>query len=348
MLMFTSARLKLTFWYFVMITCLTGSITTLFYIQTGLVLEHEYDRIERRLQREGMGSPMMNDFQTLDAPVVPGLRRLLPGDITLAREKILWQLILINIGVVGVFTGIGYWWAGKSLAPIQAAHESQQRFIGDAAHELKTPITAMRTALEVNLMEAGLNKSVKKVLSENLSDVKALENLIQNLLQLTQMQERQSKLMPVDLAEIVAKAEKLVRSLAQKKKIQIQVLPEIIKLNVLVQPAALVETLIILLDNAIKYSASESVIKLKIYQHQRWAIIQVIDTGLGMSPDQIPHIFERFYRADSARNKQNLPGFGLGLAIAKELIQLQKGQISVISKLNYGTTFTLKVPLAGV
>lgn len=345
MLMFTNARLKLTFWYFVMITLLTGSITTLFYIQTGLVLTHEYDRIERRLQRESMGQPMMEIFQPPDAPIIPGLRRLLPGDITLAREKILWQLIFINIGIIGVFTGIGYWWAGRTLAPIQAAHESQQRFIGDAAHELKTPITAMRTALEVNLMAKDLGVAVKKVLTENLSDVKALENLIQNLLQLTQLQERQTKLIPVDLVEVVTRAEKLVRSLAGRKKIQIQLFPEKIELKVLAQPAALVEILIILLDNAIKYSCVASLIKLKISQSKHWAVIQVIDTGLGMSPDQLQHIFERFYRADSARNKQNLPGFGLGLAIAKELIQLQKGQISVTSKLNYGSTFTLKLPL---
>jgi len=346
MLLFTSARIKLTFWYFVMITLLTGSITTLFYVQTGRVLEHEYDRIERRLQREGVGQPILDGFQQLDTPVMPGLRRLLPGDIVLAREKILWQLILINFGIVGVFTSIGYWWAGRTLAPIQIAHEMQQRFIGDAAHELKTPITAMRTALEVSLMDSTLNQSNQKVLSENLTDVKALETLIQNLLQLTKLRERPEKLVPVNLTAALTQAVRLVKSLAQQKKIQFKISEIDPDIKVMAQAEALVEVLIILLDNAIKYSSPGGQVDCVVSPQKQAVTIQITDYGIGMNQDQMTHIFERFYRADLARTKQNTPGFGLGLAIAKELIQLQKGQISVTSKPNQGSSFKLKLALA--
>ncbi len=342
--MFESARLKLTAWYFVMITLLTVSLSALFYSQTNRILQREYDRIENRLQHQVFQNNSGDTF-VATMPVPISARRLLPGDIISARKQILARLILSNVMIILVFTALGYWWAGQTLAPIEAAHWAQQRFVTDAAHELKTPLTALKTSLEVNLMQPKLSASLKKILQENLTDVQGLEKLVQSLLSLTQASRKAITLSPVTVTSVVDSAIRLIKPLADQKQIEIKTKLADETQQILSQTDALIELLVILLDNAVKYSEPKSVITISTVKTLQGLKLMVQDQGIGMTSEQQQHIFERFYRADAARNKQVALGFGLGLAIASELAQILKVKFEVKSEVGKGSSFSVLIPL---
>lgn len=343
-MMFASARLKLTAWYFAMIALLSISISVLFYLQTDRILQREYDRIETRLQHEVFQN-RRSDVFIATVPPPPSVRRILPEDLSTARKQILLRLLFINAVIIFVFTGLGYWWSGQTLAPIEVVHQAQQRFVTDAAHELKTPLTALKTSLEVNLMQPKLTAATKKILQENLTDVQGLERLVQSLLDLTQSANRKLVLAPVSTEAVIKQAFKLLKPLADQK--QITLTQTISKEADLVssQAETLTELLVILLDNAVKYSGPKTGVTLSVAKIARGIKFTVADEGIGMSPAQQLHIFERFYRADAARNKQDVAGFGLGLAIASELAQALKGEISVDSTEGKGSRFSITLPL---
>lgn len=342
-MMFTSARLKLTAWYFAMVALLSVSISLLFYLQTDRVLQREYDRIDNRLQHEVFQNRRGEVFLPA-LPPPPLARRILPEDLTTARQQILLRLAGINLLIIFVFTGLGYWWAGRTLAPLEAVHQAQQRFVTDAAHELRTPLTALKTSLEVNLMQPKLTAPTKKILQENLTDVQGLEQLVQSLLSLSQSASSKLVLVPVPSQTVADHAFKLVKPLAAQKHIMLtqKISPDAV--TVLSQAETLTEVLVIFLDNAVKYSDEKTEIALKVTKVTRGVKFAVRDHGIGLSAKQQAHIFERFYRADAARNKQDAAGFGLGLAIALQLATALKGEISVESELGKGSCFSITLP----
>src|SRR5207245_715219 len=109
--------------------------------------------------------------------------------------------------------------------------------------------------------------------------------------------------------------------------------------------AALTQALVTLLDNAIKYSPAKSTIHVYAAAHGKYALINVRDEGSGIAPENLPHIFDRFYRADASRNKQQHDGFGIGLALAKKITEQHHGEIIAASTPGKGSTFALKLPL---
>lgn len=113
---------------------------------------------------------------------------------------------------------------------------------------------------------------------------------------------------------------------------------------ILANKEELTQLFTILIDNAIKYSYEKNTIIISTHKEAHMLSIDVIDTGIGIEKEAIPHIFDRFYRADSSRTKQNIPGYGLGLSIAKNIVQDHHGTITVQSEINKGSTFTVKLP----
>jgi signal transduction histidine kinase len=142
------------------------------------------------------------------------------------------------------------------------------------------------------------------------------------------------------LKEAIARAHKV----AELKKITIQNKAE--DLQVVGNQDSLVQLFAILLDNAIKYSPAESVITLSTNAKGGNALISVADKGHGIKAEDLPHIFDRLYRADQSRTKQKVEGYGLGLSIAKKIVELHKGAIDVSTKVDHGSTFTVRIPLA--
>jgi signal transduction histidine kinase len=271
--------------------------------------------------------------------------QLLRNDLAEAKRDLARQLALVNGVIVLAAAGASYFLAGKTLAPIGAVMEEQKRFVGDAAHELKTPIAALKTSLEVNLMDKKLGREAKRILRENLEDVENLEELGERLLRLAQVDGKRLSRQMVMVNEVVEKAVRQVRPLASKKRISLKWAKTDEDWSVEGDRLALVELVAILLENAIKYSDPKTEVAIEVGGSKDRVRIEVTDQGMGIAKHHLPHIFERFYRVDAARSKNG--GYGLGLAVAKKIASEHDGRIEVESDLGKGSSFRVVLPRAG-
>lgn len=333
--LFDRARLKLTAFYLLIIMTISLSFSAFIYRSVIGEFRQRLNMIETRLQLGPRGpAPMHNN------------EPYFIEDYYEAKSAVLLILLYTN-GVILVFSAIaGYFLAGRTLQPIEEAMEEQKRFISDASHELKTPLTSMQTAIEVTLRDKNLKLSdAKLALKDNLADIDQLRQLTENLLSLTRLQQSTEKIATqrLDLGEIIKSSIKILAPQAKKKKIKINFKQT--SINLIGEPQSLQKLITIILDNAIKYSLPGGNIKLEMYKTRRNACISISDKGYGIAKEDLPHIFDRFYRADQSRSKLLNEGFGLGLSIAKKIVELHDGSIKVDSIVNKGTTFIVKLPL---
>lgn len=332
--MFTSARLKLTGLYLAIILAISGTLSMLFYMRTASILDAEYQRLENRFRHEQMGY-----FNSSPLPPVFEITR---AEIDAAKHNIAIQLLTIN-GIIIVFFGTaGYFLSGKTLQPIKQALENQKRFVADAAHELRTPITALKTSMEVNLLDASLPVETSNLISKNLEDVDNLTKLAENLLELTRQEDGTVPTERVTVNEILLAAMQQVQSFAQQKSITIQYADDT-TLAVHGNKESLSRLFVIFLDNAIKYSNPGSSVTIKTSKKRNHVTIDITDTGRGISKQDLPFIFDRFYRVDTARENN---GYGLGLSLAQSIVTTHGGTITVESNKDIGTTFTITLPAA--
>ncbi len=272
------------------------------------------------------------------------------ADRVLARHRVFRQLLTLNLVIVVCGGVLSYMLARRTLEPIEEAHTALERFTSDASHELRTPLTTMRTEIEVALMNPKLSpKEVKQLLASNLEEVDRLSLLSERLLMLARLEEHSLPKDSVEVVPIVEQAVAAVDARADAKKIKLSYsVPKRTKDLVVVGDAAsLSEVLIILLDNAIKYSADGTQVTVDVGRDHGMVRIAVKDEGAGIAPDDILRIFDRFYRADASRTKNAQHGYGLGLPLAKKIITVHAGRIDVVSQPGTGSTFTVSLPLAG-
>lgn len=263
-----------------------------------------------------------------------------------ARGRVIARLILINIFILIGGGILSYYLALRTLKPIEEAHEALERFTADASHELRTPIAAMQTEIEVALMNPKLTLTdTKGLLKSNLEELGKLTALSEGLLRLAQIGDGEFKPQKVSIDSVVDGAVKRINPLADKKGITITV-NNGKNLHVLGEPVHLQEALVIILDNAVKYSPAKTTITITTKQKQKTVEIKVADHGIGIKAVDLPHIFDRFYRADAARSKQHADGYGIGLAIAKNIIDMHSGTITAASEPGKGSVFTLLLPVA--
>ncbi|MFZ5376169.1 MAG: sensor histidine kinase [Patescibacteria group bacterium] len=337
MTVFTKARIKLTLWYSLVIFIISSTLSLLFYNRVSLLLDFEFVRIERRIEREQqMGMNTGFGQNAVARPLTPP--RINPEEIVETKRKIAFQLIMINLGVSTGFAIISYFFAHRTLKPIQLVHEQQKQFITDAAHELRTPLTALKTSLQVNLLDKQLPSKTKRILHENLADVSNLENLTTSLLKLAE-NNIVSSMSEVAIDKLLKQSLKQIKPLFEEKNISIVYKNKFKNAKVFGNETQLVELFTIILDNARKYSYNNSKVEITTNQSRRTIQINISDHGQGMSQEEQKHIFDRFYRADSSRNKSQANGFGLGLALAKKIINNHQGKIEVISQKKRGSQF---------
>lgn len=306
--MFKSARIKLTAWYLVIIMLVSVMFSTVIYAGA----TNELSRIQRvQTLRQ----------QELAEGIVPPARtfRIDPEVLEESKSRVRLALIAINVIIFGVAGAAGYFLAGRTLEPIEKMIDEQNKFITGASHELRTPLTALKTSTEVGLRDKKLTVAdARTLLCDNLEEVENLKILSDNLLRLSQFEEFNGDIpmKSIKLSEIFEEAQKRAGGLAKVKRIVIEIPKE--KTKIQGDKASLVELMVILFDNAIKYSPKGSRIKVSTTSYDREISIKVKDTGMGIDEKDIKHIFDRFYRADKARSKENVSGYGLGLSIAKK------------------------------
>lgn len=262
-----------------------------------------------------------------------------------AKGRTFDRLIITNLFIFVVGGAVSYYLARRTLQPIEEAHAAQSRFTADASHELRTPIAAMQTEIEVTLMDPNLTlDKTKHVLNSNLEELGKLTALTEGLLKLAQLESTEIEQTNVSISDLIDSSIDRVAPAAKAKKIKIH-RDEKAKIKVLGDQASLTEAIVTLLENAVKYSPEKSEVRITSAADGNNAVIQVIDQGMGIKPKDLKHIFDRFYRADSARSKTTADGYGVGLAIAKNIVELHGGSISVSSKPNKGSTFTIQIPI---
>jgi signal transduction histidine kinase len=349
--MFQEARLKLTAWYLLIIMLVSTAFSLVIYVGISRELERGFRRAELRLRAKEFDITLPLHFSDLPEDLPPRLREATPRfilieDLEAAKKRLVWHLLAVNGFIMGVSAMAGYFLAGKTLQPIEEALEEQKRFVADASHELRTPLTALRTSLEVALRDKKLSlSSAKEVIKSNLEDVDGLQGLAHKLLALANLQSNGQSLgfQKIDMAGLAKEAYRKILPLAAAKKIELKT--KLAKQTVLGDKESLEEMLLIFLDNAVKYTPKGGKIRLATKTQDKNLVITIKDTGIGIAKKDLPHIFNRFYRADQSRSKQKADGFGLGLSLAKKIIELHHGSVTVASRPGKGTTFTVKLPL---
>ena len=348
--MFHSARIKLTLWYLVIIMVVSGFFSLIVYrgftkeLGRGFHMQALRGAPQQRIvvqERNGF-------FRILPFLIYP--EELPPEEfieiINLAKKRFALQLLIVNGGILILAGTAGYFLAGKTLKPIEVMVENQKRFVADASHELRTPLTSMKTETEVALKDKRLKTSdLKKLLKSNLDEIDKMKYFTDYLLSLSRYETNGHDLSieTVDLSEAVHQA--IERNKAQAKLKKININTNLMDVAIKGNPQSLVELISILINNAIKYSDPDSSLSLSTRKNKKQAIIEIIDEGVGIAEKDIPHIFDRFYRVDSSRSKTKADGYGLGLSIAKSIVDLHKGEIKVKSTLGKGTTFIVILPV---
>lgn len=334
--MIRSATAKLTLWYLAIIMALSiGFSFFLYRLSTA-----ELNRGLRR-QNSFFAQPRPG-FPTLP----PSFENFRVKQLEEGRQHLLDDLVIFNLTTLLLGGAASYALARRTLHPIEDALEAQSRFTADASHELRTPLTAMQTEIEVALRNTSLNKQqAKNLLKSNLEEVAKLKALSDALLRLASQNGHDGS-SQANIESAIDQA--LARVEQQAKARSITINPSASPLVVAGDENSLSELLVILLDNAIKYSQPASKITVSAERHGKFAHLTVTDKGHGIKASDLPHIFDRFYRSDPSRSKDKIEGYGLGLSIAQKIVDLHNGSIEVKSTAGKGSQFTVKLPLAEV
>ncbi|MFH0834646.1 MAG: HAMP domain-containing sensor histidine kinase [Patescibacteria group bacterium] len=245
----------------------------------------------------------------------------------------LW-IIDLSILLLGSF--LSYFLAGKTLAPIAEKMKQQKQFVADAAHELRNPLSAIQASSESLLRAKKITAAdAREVLREINEESARLIALSEDLLTLDQSKNKQAE-QKIDLGEITNQILKKIEPLARTKQIHFQTDLESLKISAARKD--LEKVLFNLLHNAIKFSPKKSVIVISVKKSGFWS---VQDFGAGITPKDLPHIFDRFYKADNARTFVETSGSGLGLSIVKAIADSRGWKIETESKKDEGTKFRI-------
>jgi heavy metal sensor kinase len=234
------------------------------------------------------------------------------------------------------------------LARLRKSGESQRRFVDYAAHEMQTPLTVLQANLEVTLHKARTIEEYREALLANLEQVERLVTLARELLSLSRLSGERSpvRLTSVNLEPLLKELISELTVLAEDRQIHMAIHTNPVP-PVLGDSHWLKQLFINLLDNAIRYTAEGGSVTVSLKRDGENVSVVVEDTGIGIEPEHLPHLFERFYRTDMGRAR-NSDGTGLGLPIVMEIAQAHRGTIAVESQVGKGSVFTFKLPAAEI
>ncbi len=234
------------------------------------------------------------------------------------------------------------------LERLEAAFKRITQFTADASHELRTPVALMRTTVEISLRKPRDQEEYREALGQILKELEKTSGLIERLMLLARADSGVETLKTdaLDLAETLREACSEGRTLAQAKQVNFQEQISASPVVVDGDSQALHRLFLILIDNAVKYTPAPGEITVSLKTCDGFAVTEVQDTGLGIAEADLPHIFERFYRADKVRSRE-MGGVGLGLSIGQWIAQAHGGSIDVESAPGRGSRFSVRLPLRG-
>ena len=271
----------------------------------------------------------------------------LPGTIEAIREQTLWFAFTILIGLTGLF---GLLISRFALWPTRNSLQFQKRFIGNVAHEIRTPMAIIKTNTEVALMDPSLSKDVKETFEETIVELDRMSELINNLLSFDKlMRPGRMEMTTVDMGAVIETVMQRHQELADSRGVT---LVTDIGDNPRVQgnAVALEQVVTNLVKNAVNYTPADKDGRVTVSlmpDNQGHVLLMVTDTGIGIGQKDLYHIFEPFYRGDTSRARGIGTGTsGLGLAIVNEIIRLHGGTITIRSALGQGTSFRITLPAA--
>ncbi len=280
------------------------------------------------------------------------------GYLQLGRSLAEWEHYLSFVKLSLIFglplalllVGFASWWlAGLAMQPIYQSYQQIQQFTADAAHELRTPLAAVRATVESTLRMPQLNEvEIRETLNSIQRQNHRLSQLVKDLLWLSRM-ERQIRVKEKKLCclnDIISDVQEELAALATAANITLIKNVSVAQpLTIVADEEQLYRLVMNLVSNAIQYNHPGGEVTLTLERTASDAIIQIQDTGIGISPEEQTRIFARFYRVNSDRSRST-GGAGLGLAIAEAIVKNHNGQIQVQSQLGKGSIFTIKLPLA--
>jgi two-component system OmpR family sensor kinase len=236
----------------------------------------------------------------------------------------------------------------EMLARLERSFQTLRRFTADASHELKTPLTVLRSGIERAITHPRVTPEVMEILDETLAEVNRMAEMVDALLMLARADEGRAPLHleTIDLRELLTEVSETASLLGEQAAVDVSVgVPD--KAVLLAADRTRMRQLLMnLLTNAIKYTPSGGTVAITCEVREREVAVSVRDTGIGIGPGDVPHIFDRFWRADPARSRTGeRSGVGLGLAISKWIAEAHGGTITVESRLGRGTTFVVTLPL---
>ena len=329
--MFHSAVLRLTGWYLLILMVISLLFSVTIYNVTTSEVRDRLNDLQSRLERPG-AIPDINP----DPRMYSAFRS---NQYDMANRNIWGTLVYVNLIIFFGGGVLSYLLARRTLGHLEEAHEAQSRFVSDVSHELRTPLAAMRAELEVALSDKKLSKAgMQEILASNLEEVDKLSLLSQTLLQLSKLDHSKLDMTAVDLTTMTNEVAQRYDKNAARITVQAPATP----LKVQANTSILEELIIILVDNALKYSPKDSPITIKLARSGKRVMFAITNQGSGIPAEDLPHIFDRFYRADTSRTRG---GTGLGLSLAKKIIELQHGELTVSSAAGQDTTFRFYLPI---
>jgi signal transduction histidine kinase len=259
-------------------------------------------------------------------------------------NQLILVLLPLTLGALGLSAIGGAYMAGRAVRPVRKAFERQRSFIADASHELKTPLTLIRADAEV--LQRGLTSPDDRELADDvLAETDRMSAVLSDLLLIARLDAGKLSVSekPFDLAGVISETADRFAARAASEGVQLEA-RALGKLRVRGDSERAAQILSILLDNALRHTPSGGSVSVVGSAREGFVEAVVEDSGPGISPEHLPHVFERFYRVDTARSRSS-GGTGLGLAIARDLARAQNGDLEAENAEDGGAVFRLKLPM---
>jgi len=293
-------------------------------------------------------------FKALLVSLADSIEDQVPNFVDRARlfeqaEGVLeFKVILADVLILTLVCVGAYILTEIALRPVREARNRERRFLADAAHELRTPLSVMRSGNEVVLRgEKNLSPRAVRQFTENIEEIDTLTRIANGLLALTskkQMAEDGDS--SIQIAELIKSVIQKLRPLGTEKELSLSLAidPQAEELSVRGDHVSLARAFENLVENALKYTKPNGSVSVTLKERGGFAVVQIKDTGIGIAPKDLPHITEPFFRSDLARTANE--GSGLGLSIVSETIDALSGTLTIQSELGAGTTATVSLPIS--